>query len=278
MTGGGVSGSDMPSLPWTARRDVSPVEDTSLDALLAGNGRPADAGADLRPVADVLAALAARPAGDELTGLAAAQAEFRRHVVPPARVRHARRRRGRLASRLGAKVGAAFGVAVMGLAGAAAAAYAGVLPASWQQFAHRTVGAPAHVAAHDTGAAGSAARRPCAAYQHALAHGTASQQAAALRNLAQVAGGAAKVTGWCARASHSRHPAQQAYPSAPLARRGSPHHIRPPHHAVAPAVRPSGSPSPWPSAWPTAPPSGHGGVPPSPLPHPTPTISPSGPG
>ena len=85
MTGGGVSGNDMPSLPWTARQDVSPVDDTFLESLLAGNGLQAGAGAELRPVADALAALGAHPAGDELTGLAAARAEFRRRVAEPVR-------------------------------------------------------------------------------------------------------------------------------------------------------------------------------------------------
>jgi hypothetical protein len=243
VTGGGVSGNDMPSLPWTARQDVCPAEDTSLAALLAGSGLPAGAGAELRPVADVLAALTARAAGDELTGLAAARAEFRRRVVLPVQVRQSLRRRpGGLASRLGVKAGAAAAVVVMGLGGAAAAAYAGALPGSWQQFAHRALGAPAHGAGHDTsagtGAAGSAADRPCAAYQRALAHGTASQQAAALRNLVKAAGGAGKVTAWCAAVLHSR-PAHQTHSSEPPAWRGSPRHAGPPHHPGPPAAWPS---------------------------------------
>ena len=242
MTGGGVSGSDMPSLPWTARQDVSPVEDTSLEALLAGNGLRADAGAELWPVADVLAALTA-PADDELTGLAAARAEFRRHVVVPVQVRQSPRwRLVGLASRLGAKVGAAAAVVVMGLGGAAAAAYAGALPGSWQQFAHRTIGAPTHRVGHDTraatSAAGPAAHRPCAAYQRALAHGTASQQAAALRNPVKQADGAGRVTAGCAPVPNSGHPAYQAHSSGPPARYGSPHHTRAPHYAGPPTAWP----------------------------------------
>jgi hypothetical protein len=149
VNGSGVSGSDMPNFPWTARQGVSSVEDTSLAALLDGNGLAAGAHPELRPVADVLAALTASPGGDELTGLAAARAEFRRRVGVPAHVRRSPRRRlGGPASRLGAKAGAAAAVVVMGLGGAAAAAYAGVLPGSWQQLAHRTIGAPAHGAGH----------------------------------------------------------------------------------------------------------------------------------
>jgi hypothetical protein len=200
VTGGGVSGSDMPSLPWTARPDVPPVEDTSVEALLAGSGLPAGADPELRPVADVLAALSARPAGDELTGLAAAQAEFRRHVVRPAQVRQpARRRPGGLASRLGVKAGAATALVVMALGGAAAAAYAGELPDSWQQFAHRTIGAPAYRADHDRPSGASAARPP---------------------------------------GPHSGHPAHQTYRSGPPAMRWSRHHAGPAHYVWPPAAWP----------------------------------------
>ena len=202
MTGGGVSGSDMPSLPWTARTDVPPAEDTSAEALLAGSGLPAGAGPELRPVADVLAALSARPAPDELTGLAAAQAEFRRHVARPAQVRQShrqhRRRRG-LVSRLGVKVGTAAALVAMTLGGAAAAAYAGVLPSSWQQFAHRTIGAPAYRAHHVRPAGAGAAAPP---------------------------------------APRSGHPAHQTYRSGPPARHRFVHHAVLPHLVRPPAARP----------------------------------------
>jgi hypothetical protein len=200
VTGGDVSGSNMPSLPWTTQPDVFPVEDTSLDALLAGSGLPPGADAELRPVADVLAALSARPAGSELTGLAAARAEFRRHVARPVQVRQSPRREpGGLVSRLGVKAGAATALVVMGLGGAAAAAYADVLPGAWQQFAHRTIGAPTYRAAHDR-SAGTGASGPAI--------------------------------------PHSRHPAHQAYPSEPTAGHGPVHHAGPAHHAWLPAARP----------------------------------------
>jgi len=165
VTGGGVSGNDMPSLPWTARQDVSPAEDTPLESLLAGNGLPAGAGVELRPVADVLSALTAHPGGDELAGLTAARAEFSRRVAAPVQVRQSRRWRSfGLVSRLGVRLVAAAAIVVMGFGCAAAAAYAGALPTAWQQFAHRTIGAPVHGAPHETravtGAAGSAAHRP----------------------------------------------------------------------------------------------------------------------
>lgn len=202
MTGGGVSGNDMPSLPWTARQDVSPAEDTPLESLLAGNGLPAGADAELRPVADVLAALTAHPGGDELAGLAAARVEFSRRVAVPVQVRQSRRCRSfGLVSRLGVRLVAAAAIVAMGFGGAAAAAYAGALPTAWQQFAHRTIGAPVHGAPHETravtGAAGSAAHRP-----------------------------------------GSSHPAYQAHLGMGPARHGSWHHTRTPFHAAPPAGRP----------------------------------------
>jgi hypothetical protein len=202
VTGGGVSGNDMPSLPRPARQDVSDVDDAFLESLLAGNGLRAGAGAELRPVADALAALTAQPAGDELTGLAAARAEFRRRVSEPVRVRQSHRRRSvGLVSRLSVRVASAAAVVVMGFGGAAAVAYAGALPSSWQQFAHRTIGAPAHGAPHEaraaTRAAGSAAHRPS-----------------------------------------SRHAAYQGPSGGSPASHGSSHHTRPPLHAAPPTARP----------------------------------------
>ena len=104
MTGGDVSGSDMPNFSWPVGRDVSAVEDAALAAILAGSDLPAGAAAGLRPVADVLAALRAGPASDELSGLGATQAEFRRRIGRPARPGRSRGRRpARLPSLLSAK-------------------------------------------------------------------------------------------------------------------------------------------------------------------------------
>jgi len=206
----------MPKFPWTARPDASPAEDASLAALLAGDEPPADAGAGLRPVADILAALAASPGGDELAGLAAAQAEFRRHVVP-ARAGQSHRCPASLVSRLGLRFIAATAVVVMGFGGAAAAAYAGALPTSWQQFAHRTIGAPVQGARHETRATTSSAR-------------SAPQPS-------------------------SGRPAHQPHSEGPPARHASRHHTRPPRHARPPAVWPflhRGGPPTTPAAgrWP----------------------------
>ena len=206
MTGGGVPGSDMPILPWSASRDGSGFEDPALAALLAGGELPPGAAAQLWPVADMLAALNAGPAGDELTGLAAAQAEFRRRIARPARAHRSRRLRpARLASLLGGKAAAAAVIAAIGLGGAGAAAYAGALPGSWQQFAHRTIGAPdARQVGGGTRARPSPAARPaqeeCAAYLH----GTAAKKERALRDLAKAAGGAGNVATYCAAVPRAR--------------------------------------------------------------------------
>jgi len=191
----------MPKFLWTARPDASPAEDASLAALLDGNEPPADAGAGLRPVADVLAALGASPGGDELTGLPAAQAEFRRHVVAPAQARQSHRWRPvSLVSRLGLRLGTATAVVVVGLGGAAAAGYAGALPTCWQQFAHATIGAPERGPAHGARAATSSARS--------------------------------------APRPSSPHPTHQPHSKGSPARHASRHHTRTPRHARVPAVFP----------------------------------------
>ena len=232
----------MPNFPWPARRDVSSTEDTALTALLAGTELPADTAAGLRPVADVLAALRAGPARDELAGLAAAQAEFRRGFgVPDHPKRSSRRRPAGLASRLGVKAAAAAVVAAISLGGVAAAAYAGVLPGSWQQFAHRTIGAPAgHQADHDTPVGprvpGPAAQGLCNSYSHAKAHGNAKQKAVAFRNLVKAAGGPEKVAAWCAAVSRTAHS-----PSGLPHGHPSPHRTGPPHGHPTP--HPTGPPA-----------------------------------
>ena len=241
----------MPNFPWPARSDVSSNEDTALAALLAGTEPPAGSAAGLRPVADVLAALRAGPAGDELAGLAAAQAEFRQRVGAPDRTKRSPRRRpAGLASRLGVKAAAAAVVAALSLGGAAAATYTGALPASWQQFAHRTIGAPTgHEAGHDTPvgprAAGPAARGLCTAYRHAVAHGSARQKAVAFRNLVKAAGGPGKVSAWCAAVPGRAHSPSGPHPSphrtGPPAAHPSPHHTGPPHGHPSP--HPTGPPA-----------------------------------
>ncbi|HEY4465667.1 MAG TPA: hypothetical protein VGN41_23610 [Streptosporangiaceae bacterium] len=237
MTGGGVPDDDMPLYPWSSRGDVPPVGDPAFDALLAGKVRPEDAADGLRPVVEALAALTAAPVTSELAAEASARAVFSAagRIGEPARSRPGRRRL--LTSLLSVKLAAAAAVA---LGSAAAAAYTGALPAPVQRFAHDTVGAPsAHLAAHPQPAAsvgpvgpdatGHAAHGLCTAYSQLQAHGNADQKAVAFRNLATAAGGAARVTAYCARITHPG--------TAPSAN---------------PATHPKGKPSAHPEAKPSA--------------------------
>lgn len=119
------------------------MPDADLAALLAGT---ADAAPGLRPVADILAALTAEATSGELAGEDRVMAEFRRRTGAP-EPRAARARTTGLTSRLGTNrlgtkvAAAAAGIAVV-LAGAATAAFANVLPAPIQRFAHEIIGAP----------------------------------------------------------------------------------------------------------------------------------------
>jgi hypothetical protein len=155
-----------------------------------------------------------------------------------------------LTSLLSVKLAAAAAAAAVVLGGTAAAAFAGALPASVQKLAHETIGAPAarHSApATQVGprATGNAAYGLCTANAHMKAHGTAKQKAVAFRNLAAAAGGAAKVTAYCASLTHpgaapSGHPAGQ--PTA--------------HPAGPPSAHPTGPPSRHPTGKPTSHPTG----------------------
>lgn len=267
--------------------------DWALDALLAGDLLPDDAVAGLQPVAGLVAALKAAPAGHELGGHTQALAEFRRVAVPERAARtatlanvprtagagrpsrHGRPARGRrrlLPPLRSARLAAAGGALAAALGGLATAAYAGVLPAPAQQFAHDIIGAPAPRASQQPGPqitpsaippTSPAAQGLCVAYARAQAHGTAAQQAAAFRKLAAAAGGAGDVADFCAATpqlggSPAGHPSQH------------------------PSGKPSGKPTPRtsgkPSAQPTPHPTGQPSAQPTPTPHPTgkPSAQPSG--
>jgi hypothetical protein len=217
MTGHGVSDSDMPTFPWQTQ-----AEARALDALLAGNyGRPEEAPAELRPVAEVLVALQAPPDQREVAGWGHALTEYRDMAGRPGMHSRtgipgrSRSRRPRLvAPPLGAKLAAAAGAAAIAVLGAgAAAAYTGSLPAALQKFAHAAIAAPgvrkgSSAPAEGTGGprgpsvTGPAAYGLCNAYQHAEEHGTASQRAVAFRNLVSAAGGVGQVTAYCASVPH----------------------------------------------------------------------------
>ncbi len=135
----------MPNFPWLGRQDASAIDDAALAAILSGPEVPEDLAAGLQPAADVLAALRARPSGDELAGEAFAMAEFRNQVGVPDRVRRTRPRRrpALLTSLMSAKIAVATAAVAITIGGVATAAYAGALPAPAQRLAHDVIGAPA---------------------------------------------------------------------------------------------------------------------------------------
>jgi cell division septation protein DedD len=151
----------MPNFPWLGRQDPSAIEDAALAAMLSGPDVPEDLAAGLQPAADVLAALRARPSGDELAGEAFAMAEFRNRVGVPDPVRRTRPRRrpALLTSLVSAKVAVAAAAVAITIGGVATAAYAGALPAPAQRLAHDVIGAPAErSASHSSGDATAADR------------------------------------------------------------------------------------------------------------------------
>lgn len=207
MTGHGVSDGDMPSYSWP-----TPPVAQAFDALLAGDCRPEEAPAELRPVAEVLLALQAPPGRRETAGWEAALTAYREVTNSPERPGRSRVRGRRLIAPLfSARVATAAGaVAVAVLGGGVAAAYTGSLPGGLQRIAHEVFAAPSvpdHLgtpAPAGTGRAvgpsvgGSATYGLCRAYQQAEAHGSASQRSVAFRNLAKAAGGANRVDAYCA--------------------------------------------------------------------------------
>jgi hypothetical protein len=210
----------MPNFPWLGRQDVSAISDASLSALLAGAELPAGSPPELRPVAEALAALAAAPTSDELSGEAEVLAVFREGLGVPSPTRRPRRRPTLLSPLLSARAAAAATVAALGIGGFATAAFANALPAPLQGFAHTTIGAPAARAAAPAATARThmhsspspvgpdatshAAYGLCTAWAHAQAHGTGQQKAVAFRNLAAAAGGAGNVAAYCATVPHPR--------------------------------------------------------------------------
>jgi hypothetical protein len=252
----------MPNLWWLSGQDAPDIEDASLAALLAG-AEPAEGLAPgLRPLADGLAALTARPASDELAGEAEALAEFYHRAGVPVPVhRSPHRRHPLLAPLLSARAAAAAAVAALGLGGFATAAFAGALPAPAQQFAHHTFGAPAAGGGQPTGthpstsatpagpdATGPAAFGLCTAWAHAKAHGTSSQQAVAFRNLAAAAGGASNIAAYCAAVPHpGPSSSHSSHPTGPPAS----------HPTGPPAAHPTGPPASHPTPHATGQPTSH---------------------
>jgi hypothetical protein len=232
----------MPSCPTPPQGGIPLTGDAVFEALLTANLAPADAPAELRPLAEAIAALSVAPAGHELAGEPAARAAYRGGLGRAARSARAHRRRHRvLGSILSAKLAAAAAAVAVGAL--TSAAYANALPAPVQSLAHHTLGAPApHPATPPRqpgtppGPSASApdAQGLCNAWAHAKADGQAREEAVAFRDLAAAAGGAARVTAYCAAPRPGTPPSGQQVGHGQGKR---------PASSSTPAVHPSGQPT-----------------------------------
>ena len=253
------------------------IGDTSLAALLAGTQLPPGAGPELRPLAEALAELRARPASDELAGEAKAITVFRDQFGAPRMAHRPLARPPRSRRRLLPAKAAAAAAVVLSLGGIATAAYAGALPAPVQRLAHDIAGAPAPAsrptltpASARPATTGGPAYGLCTAWAHAKAHGTAAQRAVAFGRLAAAAGGAGNVSAYCATAAPPRRSASQLPQPSPAPRAtgkpsglpgprgsGKPSALPSPHGTGAPTVRPTPHSTGKPSGLPTPRASGH---------------------
>lgn len=263
----------MPNFLWPGHRDAPMIKDTSLAALLAGAELPTGLAPELRPLAEALAELRARPSSDELEGEAETLAAFRDQFrALPMAPRPPARKPPLLSHPLLVKAAAAAAT-VLSLGGIAAAAYAGALPAPVQRLAHDFISAPPPGTPQPAltpstarpAALGDPAYRLCTAWAHAKAGGTRKQQAAAFGRLEAVAGGAGKVTPYCATAARrGASPSQRPQPAPTPHGTGRPSVLPVPHGSG----KPSGLPTPHGSAGPTVHPTPHGTGKPSALPTP----------
>ena len=97
----------------------------------------------MRRASDVIAALRAGPAPDELAGEAIAMAEFGYRVSSPVHARRSRRLPSLASRTWTGRAAATAAVAAIAVSGVATVAYAGALPAPVQRLAHELIGAPA---------------------------------------------------------------------------------------------------------------------------------------
>jgi hypothetical protein len=241
------------------------IAEASVSALLAGAEPPAGVTPELGPLVQALAELRGQPASDELAGEADTLALFRRQFAAPSGARRQPARERRPTPRSLAARTAAAAAVVLGLAGAATAAYAGALPPMVQHLAHDIIGAP------DPGTrpAVSAPRAPqgrlgyglCVAWALAHEHGNRRLQAASFRKLAAAAGDPGQVAAYCTAIGRT---GGSSPPPAPRAHSGKPSAQPTPHGSG----QPSGLPTPHGSGQPSGLPTPHGSGQPSGLPTP----------
>jgi hypothetical protein len=199
--------------------DGPELDEQLLDAILAGQRLPPDAPEQACAVAEMLASLAGPADPGDLAGEQAARVAFARAAslaASPAAAhssaaalplddpsatrptdtrrlaasRAARLRRSLIPRRVGARLAAALTTGAMVLGGTVAA-YAGVLPGPIQNLAHDTIGAPSADRAH------AREYQLCTSYVRAEARHDSQALAAAFRQLASAAGGAAGISAYC---------------------------------------------------------------------------------
>jgi len=294
----------MSYLSWipAAEADLFP-EERSFDALLSGAPLPPEAPADSRLLGDLMSALTAPAAAEELAGFAGARAAYTARRAPGFHGTSLRWRPPMLDRLPSSKIAAALATGVLSLGGLSAAAYAGALPDSAQDVAHHMIGAPAthpgkggSLSPEEAGAptstpvgpdaTGVAAFGLCTAYAHANGH--AAERSVAFANLATAAGGADQIAAYCATIAHPGSSASQtgAPSAAPSFALGAPSTL-PGHATGRPSTlpaHPTGKPSTLPGkpstlpAQPTGKPStlpAHPTGKPSTVPPPHPTGKPS---
>jgi hypothetical protein len=148
--------SEMPRFPrpgGLSRERDEPVLDMILDRV----SLPPEAPPEMAALPQMMADLAGPAGPEELAGEAAVLSRFRNRLAPagvsPAARPPGRRRSSQRLAPHSPRLAAGMVVAVVALGGTAAA-YAGALPAPLQDFAHRTIDAPArHVPGHRSGVA-----------------------------------------------------------------------------------------------------------------------------
>ena len=231
MTGPDASSGEMPRVPMPGRagRDQ---DDLLLDMILDRRPLPPNAPPGMHVLASKLVGLAAAPGGGELPGEAAALAAFIRSGSPASTLTLAgepsKHRPARRFAISRARLSAAAAVVAVGLSGTAAAAYAGVLPATVQNFAHHVIGAPAAVH-HGDGTAGHHGSHP----------GSASPSPHASHPAHPAKPGKAKRhRGRGHRAGHGQPSTKPSHPPKPS------HPVHPTHTARPAKAHPSPTPSP----------------------------------
>ncbi|HEX8970190.1 hypothetical protein [Oryzihumus sp.] len=237
--------------------DEQPDDLWLLDRLLAG-----EADAASPALAGLLASAASPASPQELAGEAAAVAAFAqaRSGVSSTPVRTRTRSVPVLTTLLASKLAVAAAAGGIALAGTAAAAYTGALPSGLQDLAHHSIGAPAtsprssispdpttstptghptpNVAATGPDAGGAAAFGLCQAHQH----GGLAPTSVAYRSLATAAGGASRISAYCASIAHPGHAGTDHQTAAPTTHRtGAPTGVPTGHRGSAPTSRPTGA-------------------------------------